>query len=148
MSCLTPLLSSAPRCIHLWVLSALVPEDSEHGRLSPPQLVILPERDPAVSALTAADVRSVCVQGRSQIASRLNASTLGEEAGWYLEAGRVVALAADRYNPCHEECDVEHEFWHLCCSQQSFSVSPFPVAGSGLPRVCFGRGEGKQVSPQ
>lgn len=99
MSCLTPLLSSAPRCIHWWVLWAPAPEDLEHGCLSPPQLVVLPGHDPAVSALVAANVRSMCVQGCSQIASRLDASTLGKEPGQYLEADGVVALAADRCNP-------------------------------------------------
>ena len=90
----------------------------------------------------------MCVQGHSQINSKLDASTLGEEDDWCLEADRVAALAAECYNLWHEGPDVEHEFWHMCCSQQSFSISLFPVAGSGLPQVCFSRGEGKQMCPQ
>lgn len=86
----------------------------------------------------------MCVQGRSQITSRLNASTLGEEAGWYLEADGVVALAADHCNPWHEERDMEHEFRHVCCSQQSFSVSLFPVSVSGL---LWQRGTDANISP-
>lgn len=96
------MLISTSRCIHWWVLWASVPEDSEHGHLSPLELVVLPGHDPAVSALAAADVRSMCIQGHSQINSRLDASTLGEEAGRYLEADGVVAFAADHCDPWHE----------------------------------------------
>lgn len=39
------------------ILCTLIPEESEHGHLSSPQLVIL-GHDPAGSALMAADVRS------------------------------------------------------------------------------------------
>lgn len=40
------------------VLCTLIPEESEHGHLSSPQLVILLGHDLACSALMAADVRS------------------------------------------------------------------------------------------
>lgn len=105
-----------------------IPEDLEHGLLSLLQLVVLPGHDPEVFALTAVDIRSRCVQGCSQITSRLSPTTLDEKTGWYVKTDRVVTLAADHCSPQHKEYDVEHAFWHVCCSQESFSAFLFPVA--------------------